>query len=68
MQASLTYCTLIPYYKSDISLIRFVTDEDGGSFALHATNAVQNHASKTREAWKEELSSEEVDRDTDDLY
>ncbi|KAK0243779.1 hypothetical protein EDD85DRAFT_173202 [Armillaria nabsnona] len=43
--------------------------EDGGSFALHATNAVQNHASKTREAWKEELSSEgEVDRDTDDLY
>ncbi|SJL07961.1 uncharacterized protein ARMOST_11319 [Armillaria ostoyae] len=43
--------------------------EDGGSFALHATNAVQKHASKTREAWKEELSSEgEVDRDTDDLY
>ncbi|KAK0187644.1 hypothetical protein F5146DRAFT_718651 [Armillaria mellea] len=42
--------------------------EDGGSFALHATNAVQNHASKTREAWKEELSNERVDRDIDDLW
>ncbi|KAK0457420.1 uncharacterized protein EV420DRAFT_1548064 [Desarmillaria tabescens] len=43
--------------------------EDGGSFALHAANAVRDHASKTRQAWKEELSNEvEDDGGVDDLY
>jgi len=36
-----------------------VSDDDDGSFALAAADAVAEHASKSRESWRLELEEEE---------
>jgi ubiquitin-protein ligase len=63
MQASLKYCTLNTSAGIVIILGVFLissctSDDDDGTFALAAADAVAEHASKSREQWRLELLDE----------
>jgi ubiquitin-protein ligase len=60
IQASLKYCAWIKWNNLGVFLTSNTSDDDDGTFALAVADAVTEHASKSREAWRLELLNYEA--------